>query len=240
MGLADTGTFPRGGQATASAAASADNDRAADPEPASGSAAEPADASPNSSADASPDSSADTSPDEADTGPDQTHRAHARQGNGAATGPDADVLRCLQHVLRFCRDKASAELGGEEMATLVRLQDALSDAQHSDVTQALDKLATLAIKAFANWISGRKVTGFGRERRTFSARDDVFRKMHRLWAKDRGGRDFSKLAKLLGMLGSNQDGELLNAARAAEQERKRLGLTWVEIFGCEVDAEAAT
>jgi hypothetical protein len=242
--------FPQGHQATASAAASADNDRAADQEPASGSAAEPADASPDSSADASDssadasDSSADASPDEADTGPD-THRTHARQGNGAATGTDAKLLRSLQHVLRFCQTTA-AELAGEAMTTLVNFQGALSDAQRIAVTKALSELVTRAADARSDWVNGGKVTHNNRKR-TFSKEDDVLRKLYRQWAEesgfvviDRNNRpDFGKLAKLLGMLGSNHDGELLNAARAIEQERKRQGLTWAEILGCEADAEAA-
>src|SRR6516165_5920343 len=43
---------------------------------------------------------------------------------------------------------------------------------------------------------------------------------------DRDGVDIAKLAKCLGMMSSDQEGEVLNAARAVEQERKRLGKTW--------------
>jgi hypothetical protein len=38
------------------------------------------------------------------------------------------------------------------------------------------------------------------------------------------------LAKLLGLLGSEHDAEVLAAARKAEAERKRLGKTWQEIL----------
>jgi hypothetical protein len=40
-----------------------------------------------------------------------------------------------------------------------------------------------------------------------------------------------KLAKTLGLLGSNQDGEILSAARAAERQRKELGLSWAALLG---------
>jgi hypothetical protein len=39
-----------------------------------------------------------------------------------------------------------------------------------------------------------------------------------------------RLAKLLGMLGSSHDGEVLNAARAAEQLRRKANLTWDDIL----------
>ena len=44
----------------------------------------------------------------------------------------------------------------------------------------------------------------------------------------RGPRD--KLAKLLGMLGSEHEGEILAAARMVEVERKRLELTWEQLL----------
>jgi hypothetical protein len=40
----------------------------------------------------------------------------------------------------------------------------------------------------------------------------------------------SRLVRLLGMLGSDHDGEILAAAKAAEAERRRLELTWAEII----------
>ena len=39
-----------------------------------------------------------------------------------------------------------------------------------------------------------------------------------------------KLAKLLGMLGSHHDGEVLNAARQAHKTVTNAGLTWREVF----------
>ncbi len=36
----------------------------------------------------------------------------------------------------------------------------------------------------------------------------------------------SRLAKLLGMVGSNQDGEALNAARLADNLVRQHGITW--------------
>ena len=40
----------------------------------------------------------------------------------------------------------------------------------------------------------------------------------------------TRIAKLLGMLGSAHDGEVVAAARAPEAELKRLGLTWAEVL----------
>jgi hypothetical protein len=40
-----------------------------------------------------------------------------------------------------------------------------------------------------------------------------------------------KLAKLLGMLGSEHEGEVLSAARKIEAERKRLERTWEQLLG---------
>jgi hypothetical protein len=42
--------------------------------------------------------------------------------------------------------------------------------------------------------------------------------------------DRALLAKLLGMLGSSHDGEVLNAARLVERERRRCGKTWEELL----------
>ena len=42
--------------------------------------------------------------------------------------------------------------------------------------------------------------------------------------------DRDRLVKLLGMLGSDQDGECVSAARKAEKLRKRLGLTWNDLI----------
>jgi hypothetical protein len=38
------------------------------------------------------------------------------------------------------------------------------------------------------------------------------------------------LARVLGMLGSAHDGEVVNAARVAEKMRRELGLQWAEIL----------
>lgn len=40
----------------------------------------------------------------------------------------------------------------------------------------------------------------------------------------------NKLVKLLGMLGSTHDGEVVAAARAAERMLKEAGITWAELF----------
>lgn len=43
-------------------------------------------------------------------------------------------------------------------------------------------------------------------------------------------RSTALLENLLGMLGSAHEGEVINAARLAERERRRLGKTWKEIL----------
>jgi hypothetical protein len=43
--------------------------------------------------------------------------------------------------------------------------------------------------------------------------------------------DREKLAKILALMGSDHDGEVLSAARRAERQRKRMGLTWAELLG---------
>lgn len=47
--------------------------------------------------------------------------------------------------------------------------------------------------------------------------------------------DRRRLAAVLGMLGSQHDGEVLTAARLAEALRGRAGVTWGEILGAEPD-----
>lgn len=42
--------------------------------------------------------------------------------------------------------------------------------------------------------------------------------------------DRERLVKLLGLMGSDHDGECLNAARKAEKLRKKLGLTWDDLI----------
>lgn len=43
--------------------------------------------------------------------------------------------------------------------------------------------------------------------------------------------DLETLAKILGMLGSDHEGEKLNAAEGAEKHRRKLGMTWAELLG---------
>jgi hypothetical protein len=54
------------------------------------------------------------------------------------------------------------------------------------------------------------------------------------------GNDRARLVKVLGMLGSDRDGEVLNAARHAEQLRRKLNASWDElIIGAVEEARAA-
>jgi hypothetical protein len=45
------------------------------------------------------------------------------------------------------------------------------------------------------------------------------------------GLDRARLARVLGMLGSRHDGEVLSAARLAEVQRARAGVSWAELLG---------
>jgi hypothetical protein len=48
---------------------------------------------------------------------------------------------------------------------------------------------------------------------------------------DPSRRDREILAKILGMLGSDHEGEKLNAAEGAEKYRRKIGMTWAELLG---------
>jgi transposase-like protein len=56
-------------------------------------------------------------------------------------------------------------------------------------------------------------------------------------AIDRESRD--RLTKLLGMLGSNGDGEVDNAGRKADDLRRKLGMTWADLIIAAPDALAS-
>jgi hypothetical protein len=49
-----------------------------------------------------------------------------------------------------------------------------------------------------------------------------------------------RLAKLLGMLGSSHDGEVINAGRAADQLVRSSGLTWFDIIATPKQLRAPT
>jgi hypothetical protein len=65
-------------------------------------------------------------------------------------------------------------------------------------------------------------------RRLQEENDNLRLKLERISA---GCIDRLKLAKILGMLGSSQEGEVLNAACAAEEMRQRANLTWEDLLG---------
>jgi hypothetical protein len=65
-------------------------------------------------------------------------------------------------------------------------------------------------------------------RRLQEENDNLRQKLERVFG---GCIDRFKLAKILGMLGSNQKGEVLNAACAAEEMRQRANLTWEDLLG---------
>jgi hypothetical protein len=79
------------------------------------------------------------------------------------------------------------------------------------------------------------------------ARADAKRAQHEAFAEMFGRRERKVmdakardvLVKALGMLGSDSDGEVLNAARVAEKQRRKLGFTWDDIIVAASSARAA-
>jgi len=65
-------------------------------------------------------------------------------------------------------------------------------------------------------------------RRLQEENDNLRAQLERVFS---GSIDRLKLAKILGMLGSNQDGEVLSAARVAEEMRQRATLAWEDLLG---------
>ena len=57
------------------------------------------------------------------------------------------------------------------------------------------------------------------------------RHKERLAKQERESSELRKLVKMLALLGSNHDGEVLAAARAAETQRKKMGKSWGELIG---------
>lgn len=84
-----------------------------------------------------------------------------------------------------------------------------------------------------NWLSiesyrdFRKREGSGERAR---ARKEAKKKEASRLSRIRENGDLSVLAKILGMLGSEHDGEALTAARRAEDQRRKLGMTWAELL----------
>jgi hypothetical protein len=68
--------------------------------------------------------------------------------------------------------------------------------------------------------------------RTRARKESKKREASRL-ARIEESRGISVLAKILGMLGSEHDGEALTAARRAEDQRRKLGMTWAELLAIE-------
>jgi len=65
------------------------------------------------------------------------------------------------------------------------------------------------------------------------AREDAHREPAAEWAPHRGtdiAADAARLVKVLGLFASAHDGEVLSAARQAEQIRRRLGRRWDELI----------
>lgn len=52
--------------------------------------------------------------------------------------------------------------------------------------------------------------------------------------RDQEQRTIRQIAKMLGIFSSQHDGEVVNAARAAEQLRKKIGKTWLELLSIDL------
>ena len=70
-----------------------------------------------------------------------------------------------------------------------------------------------------------------RQRRAREKTEGARRRKKFLERADAATATNARLAKLLGMLGSDHDGEVLSAARQVEAERRKLGKVWTEILG---------
>jgi predicted Zn-ribbon and HTH transcriptional regulator len=69
-----------------------------------------------------------------------------------------------------------------------------------------------------------------RKRRDRKAEADMDSVREEIAALNAETTEKDRLAKLLGMLGSHYDGEVLSAARLVEAERKHIGKTWADIL----------
>jgi hypothetical protein len=87
-----------------------------------------------------------------------------------------------------------------------------------------------------NWLSIENYRVFRKREesseRTRARKESKKREASRL-ARMEESRGISVLAKILGMLGSEHDGEALTAARRAEDQRRKLGMTWAELLAIE-------
>ena len=114
-----------------------------------------------------------------------------------------------------------------------------TDAQKASIRRAVLRLRDkgMVVKAGIGWSltqSHRRYQGKERSRqrerqkaeeaaRELAFGDDDFETKPRTQAVK------TRLAHLLGMLGSDHDGEVISAARQIEKERRRLGKTWHEL-----------
>jgi hypothetical protein len=140
----------------------------------------------------------------------------------------------------WLRENGFADLEKRTRADLLRIMECV---EQIEVWRAgLDKEDRLRINhpttIWRRWSASKQgTTSRGRSRteqykeqvrRLQEENDNLRLKLERLFA---GCIDRVKLAKILGMLGSSQEGEVLNAARAAEEMRQRASLTWEDLLG---------
>jgi hypothetical protein len=113
-----------------------------------------------------------------------------------------------------------------------------SNAARVSVRRALRKLAArgqvasvssnLMIKLWCQAAAEKKQQAREQAKRQKQQRERVQREDDARRAAAQGDRD--KLAKILAMLSSPYDNEVLTAARRAERQRKRMGLSWLKLL----------
>ena len=133
-------------------------------------------------------------------------------------------------------DKSIEQKKQETRERVQRFRDkAKSSVTPDDVTEAAERARAeqqAKAKAQADAAKARA------KARADAKRDAHFRRMTSAILK---GPDRDTLVKALGMMGSEHDGEALNAARKAEQLRRKLGVTWEQLVieASEIEESAA-
>jgi hypothetical protein len=139
----------------------------------------------------------------------------------------------LAHIVAAAAERARADAAWQAAAEAeearLKLEQQLreqsearraAEAREADAAAAAEK-ARQKKEAAKNWREWKRAH-FG---------DFYEKRRRRRQGRSVTARDRQRIARILGMLGSDQDGEALAAARQAEIARVRLGVTWHELLG---------
>jgi hypothetical protein len=152
----------------------------------------------------------------------------------------ADGGRYRRAFAHWLRQNGFADLEKRTRADLLRIMECLEQIEAWRAGLKEDDRLRIShpTTIWRRWsASKRGATSRGRSRteqytdeirRLQEENDNLRAQLERVFS---GSIDRVKLAKILGMLGSNQDGEVLSAARAAEEIRQRANLTWEDLLG---------